>query len=112
MLLMGDASRGKTSFAKCIANDLAVRLQTNVEPYYLFVGTVDSLREGHSKIGSLAQPKVKNTQSKHIVKVWMITGINKISFIAKDRRMDFYKKMCPSYSTTSPQDITYIKSAC
>ena len=44
---MGDAARGKTSFAKCIANKLAMSLQNNlIEPYYLLVGTVYSLREG------------------------------------------------------------------
>lgn len=47
LILFGDASKGKTTFAKTICYMLAVRLQKDVaEPFYISVKTVDSLREG------------------------------------------------------------------
>ena len=116
LILMGDASRGKTSFAKCIAHKLATCLQNSVEPYYLFVGTVDSLREGQ-KAGLLlenipivfddltpgvargSRPPMSLDDIKHFTEVENGTSVN-----ARCRDINFSPNM-PKIITTNARNM-------
>ena len=95
---------------------LAIRLQHNVEPYYLLVGTVDSLREGQ-KDGLLqenipivfddltpgvargSRPPMSLDDIKHFTEVESGTSVN-----ARCRDINFAPNM-PKIVTTSAMDM-------
>ena len=117
LILMGDASRGKTTFAKCLAHMLALRMQSTAnEPYYLMVGTVDSLREGQ-KDGLLqehipvvfddltpglargSRPGMSMDDIKHFTEVECGSSVN-----ARCKDINFSANM-PKFVTTNATDL-------